>query len=263
MSDTAIVALDGVSLESVSPYVRVFDVIELLPARTTTTRERLGVPGSIITRDHFASRQVRVQFALLTSDDTQRTAALSDIAGWAMSGEYLTIRDRPGQQLKVVCTATPVTMSKRKYTELCELTFTAFGLPFWEDAAERNADIAVFASTPRESTVYPNSGSVKMTPLSLSIKPLEETLTTARIAVNGAEMAFSGLAVPPDSILTIAYPDGYLVAKYTDADGNEVHCLANRTGDEYLPVYTKTENIVTYQTDVRVTITEITRGWYW
>ncbi len=263
MSDTAIVALDGVSLESVSPYVQVSDVIELLPSRTTNTRERLGAPGSIITRDHLNSRQVRVPFALLTSNATERTAALSNIAGWAMSGEYLTLRDRPGQRLKVICTSTPVTMSKRKWTEPCELTFTAFELPFWEDAEPQTAGISTMDNSVYNSIVYPRTGSVETTPLSLSVKPVRKTLTTFKVAVNGAEMAFSGLAVPAGNTLTISYPDGYLVAKYTDANGQEVHCLANRTGDEYLPVHTRTENAVVYETDVQSEITEITRGWYW
>lgn len=258
-----IVSLDGVSLESVSPYVRIYDVIELQPRRTLDSRERLGAPGSVVTRNHLSSRQVRVQFALLTDDYTERTAALSDIAGWATSGQYLTLSDRPGQRLKVTCTATPYTMSKRKWTELCELTFTAFELPYWEDENALDYTIVVFANSDRESTVYPRNGNVQTVPLSLAIKPTAETLTAFRVAVNGAEMAFSGLAVPAGSTLTLSYPDGYLVAKYTDADGNEVHCLANRTGDEYLPLYTKTENRVTYRADARVTIEEITRGWYW
>lgn len=258
-----IVSIDGVSLESVSPHVRIYDVIELQPNRTLNTRDRLGAPGSVVTRNHLSSRQVRVQFALLADDYTQRTAALSDIAGWATSGQYLTLSDRPGQRLKVTCTALPVTMSKRKWTDLCELTFTAFDLPFWEDENTQEATIVVFANSDRESIVYPRTGNVQGIPLNLSVKPTTETLTTFRVAANGAEMAFSGLAVPAGNTLTISYPDGYLVAKYTDADGNEVHCLANRTGDEYLPLYPKTENAVTYWADVRVNITESTRGWYW
>lgn len=258
-----IVSLDGVSLESVSPFVRINDVIELQPSRTTKSQERLGVPGSVVTRDHLASRQVRIQFAILTSDPVQRTAVLSDVAAWAMEGQYLTISDRPGQRLRVICTATPITMSKRKWTELCEMTFTAFGQPFWEDEEPREVDVVVFANTSSQSHVYNTKGNVRTTPLCLSIKPFNETLTAVKIAVNGAEMAFSGLAVPAKNTLTISYPDGYLEAKYIDADGNEVHCLANRTGDEYLPLNTRAENVVTYEADARFTVTEITRGWYW
>lgn len=257
------VSLDGVSLDSVSSYVHIYDVIELQPGRTTTTRERLRAPGSIITRDHLASKPVRVQFALLTDILEERTKALSDIAAWAMQGKYLTISDRPGQQLRVVCTDSPVTMSKRKWTDLCEMTFTAFTLPFWEDVEAYGTVSISFADATTEWTVYPRTGNVRETPLCLSITPEEKTLTAVKIIVNGTEMAFSGLAVPAGNSLTISYPDGYLVAKYTDADGNEVHCLANRTGAEYLPVITRQENPLTFWADARVKFSALTRGWYW
>lgn len=264
-----IVSLDGVALESVSPYVQVSDVIELQPKRTTTTRERLGVPGSIVSQDHLDAKQVRVQFAILTDDPQKRTAALSDIAAWAMQGQYLTISDRPGQRLRVVCTATPITMSKRKWTELCEMTFTAYGVPFWEDAEPVEVSYAIMTLASSSKSHYLSHGNVRAVPFACTVTPRSVDMTYVHLSANGAEMTFDGINVPAGNPLTISYPDGYLTATYTDADGNEVHCLANRTGDEYIPLYLNTSNEITIAiTDadgnpISGTLKVLERGWYW
>ena len=154
-------------------------------------------------------------------------------------------------------------MSKRKWTELCEMTFTAYDLPFWEDASAVQQDCVNFAGATSSWPVYPPSGNVRNTPLSLIITPTKAPLTAVSIAVNGAEMAFSGLSVPVGSAFTISYPEGYLTAVYTDADGNAVHCLGHRTGDEYLPLQPKVSNEVTFWADVLTNVTFSARGWYW
>ena len=46
-----LVTLDDYSMTDVSNLVHIVDVIELQPGRTTNTKERLGAPGSIVTRD--------------------------------------------------------------------------------------------------------------------------------------------------------------------------------------------------------------------
>lgn len=260
MSNTAIVTIDGISIESVSPCVRVLDVVELQPSRTTNAQERLGAPGSVITRDHINSRQVRVQFALLTSDYAQRTAALSDIAAWATQGQWLQISDRPGQRLQVICTDTPLSMSKRKWTDLCEMTFTAFNVPFWEDVLP--VSVGVNGAASATLTLRP-SGNVRQVPLRCAVTPKSGTLSTLTIAANGAKMSFSGLAVPAGKTLSIDYVEGCLTARWTRDDGAVVPCLRYRTGAETIPLNARQNNTVTITANTAANITASAKGWYW
>ena len=253
------VSLDDYAMTDVTRFVRILDVIELQHKRTTNAQERLGAPGSVVIRDHISSRQVRVQFVLLTSAPAERTQALSDLSAWAMQGEYLKISDRPGQQLRVGCTDIPLTMSKRKWTETCEVTFTAFSQPFWEDVTPVQA-----AATLTEGTLPIFApGNVRQIPLTVSITPQEETLTSLTIAANGAEMAFSGLAVPAGKTLAIDYAQGFLTAKWTADDGTVVPCLSCRTGAEFIPLNTRQQNTVAVRADVTVKVNAFARGWYW
>ena len=254
------VSLDGFSMADVSSCVRIVDVIELRPSRTTTSRERLGAPGSFLVKDHLNTRQVRVQFAILTDDEAERTRILSELTAWAMEGRWLQLGDRPGPRLRIVCTDTPLTMSKRKWTELFEMTFTAFGIPFWEDAMPVQAYAA--GTTDCTLPISP-MGTVRQVPLLCSVTPTDNPLTTLRIAANGAEMAFSGLAVPAGKTLAIDYEDGLLTAKWTADDGTVTPCLRCRTGAEYIPINSRQNNNVRIITDVACSVTIGARGWHW
>jgi len=255
-----LVTLDDYSMTDVSNLVHIVDVIELQPGRTTNTKERLGAPGSIIVRDHINTRQVRVQFAILTSDPVARAAALSSLSAWAMDGKYLKIGDRPGQQLRVVCTDTPLTMSKRKWTELCEMTFTAFSTPFWEDVTP--IEVTKKGLTAETLTIFP-PGNVWQVPLRCRVTPVEETLTQFGINAYGATMVFSGLAVPAGKTLVIDYEDGLLSAKWTADDGTVVPCLRYRAGAEYIPLTTRKTNEVIVMADAVSDVTLSVKGWYW
>lgn len=254
-----LITLDDHALTDVSNLVRIVDVIELRPGRTTTAKERLGMPGSVLTRDHLASRQVRIQFVLLTDDHAARTAALSDITAWAMAGTRLKLSDRPGQQLHVNCTETPLTMSKRKWTDLCEMTFTAFALPFWEDVTPTEC----LATLTEGTLVITPPGNVRQVPLVCSVTPGSDTLTHLTIAANEAEMAFTGLHVPAGKTLRIDQENGLLTARWTADDGSLVPCLSCRTGAETIPLYTNRQNTVQVAANTACTIRAGARGWYW
>lgn len=252
------VSLDDLDLSNVSHLIRITDVIELQPDLTNDTKERLGAAGSYLVRSHLKARKVRVQFALLTSDITERTAVLSEITAWAVRGKFLKIGDRPGQLLRVVCTELPTTTSKRKWTDLCEMTFSAFAVPYWEDVA----GVSMMATGTKARLTLSGPGNVEQVPLRCRITP-EQTLSSVRIRANGAEMAFSGLAVPAGETFTVDYVDGLLTASWTAEDGTVTPCLRYRTGVEIVPILARKANQVEVDTDVAAAVTINAKGWYW
>lgn len=257
-----IIMLDGVSLQDVVSGVdlQVLDVIELAPERTTNLQELLISPGSVISRDHITCRKIRVQFVLLTSDDVRRTAVLSDVAAWAMQGRILQLHDRPGQQLHVVCTESPFTQSKRKWTDPCEMTFTAVRPPFWEDVLPSQR--AASAVTTATLFLHPR-GNVHNAPLMCTITPLEQPLTTLTLACAGRQMTFSGLDVPAGRPFSVDYKDGFLTASWLAEDGTVIPCLSKRTGDSHILLTARRDNEVAVTADVPCDIQTSVRGWYW
>lgn len=252
------VSLDDFDLSAVSHLIRITDVIELQPNLTSDTKERLGAAGSYLVRSHLNARKVRVQFVLLTSDIAERTAVLSEITAWAVRGKHLKIGDRPGQQLQVVCTELPATTSKRKWTDLCEMTFSAFAVPYWEDVSGTSARAT--GTGTRFTLLGP--GNVRHTPLRCCITPKQQ-LSSVCIRANGAEMAFSGLAVPAGKAFTVDYAEGVLTAFWVAEDGTVTPCLRHRTGAEIVPVFARKINEVEVDTDVAADVTISAKGWYW
>lgn len=251
------VLMDGIPLAQVAPCARITDVIELSPSYTTDTKDFLGRHGSFLLRHQVKERRVRVQFALLTDDYAVRTAALSAIAAWAQ-GKWLQIADRPGQRLRVVCIEPPTTQSKRNWTALCELTFSAFAVPFWEDGE----GVSVLANGYSASLRFIGPGNVHGAPLRFRVTP-SGTMTSVRFAGNGAEMAFSGLSVPAGAVFSIDCEDGLLTASWTARNSTPAPCLQCRTGDEGIPILPGEINEISVQTDANAEIVAIAKGWYW
>lgn len=251
------VLMDGIPLVQVAPCARITDAIELSPSYTTDTKDFLGRHGSFLLRHQVKERRVRVQFALLTDDYAVRTAALSAIAAWAQ-GKWLQIADRPGQRLRVVCIEPPTTQSKRNWTAMCELTFSAFAVPFWEDGE----GVSVRASGNGVSLRFIGPGNAPGAPLRCRITP-SGTLGSVRIAGNGAEMAFSGLSVPAGAVFSIDCEDGLLAASWTAGNSTPAPCLQCRTGDDGIPILPGEINEISVQTDANAEIVAIAKGWYW
>lgn len=251
------VLMDGIPLAQVAPCARITDVIELSPSYTTDTKDFLGRHGSFLLRHQVKERRVRVQFALLAEDYAVRTAALSAIAAWAQ-GKWLQIGDRPGQRLRVVCIEPPTTQSKRNWTALCEVTFSAFAVPFWED----REGVSVRANGSGVSLRFIGPGNAPGAPLRCRITP-SGVLGSVRIAGNGAEMSFSGLSVPDGGTFSIDCEDGLLTASWTAGNSTPTPCLQCRSGDEGISILPGEINEISVQTDESAEIVAIAKGWYW
>lgn len=196
--DTYTVARSGQPLSAISPLIRVTDVTETAE-ETVRTSPRAAGDGAFLTRASRTSLEVRIQFAVLEADAALRTAILTRIARWARSGDRLTLADRPGLYLPCICTALPAVQSKRKWSGLAEMTFTAYDRPFWQE---------------EEPVCYPLSGgrTVISVPGSAPtvigcalVNATGEMLTDASLTCCGHEMTFSGLAWQPGETLLLSH----------------------------------------------------------
>lgn len=135
--------LDGVGLDEIDPTVFILDIQEQLPQSRITTEDWAGSrDGTRFVREKTLTASVTVRFAVREYDVARRKMIVSDVAAWAHRGSILTINDRPGQRLRVRCTALPVVSSALKWTDTLTVTFTAYEWPFWEDEAESSATVS-------------------------------------------------------------------------------------------------------------------------
>ena len=131
-------------------------------------------------------------------------------------------------------------------------------------SVDRRIPVTVSADAVTEETLHIRpTGNVQQCPLRCSVTPEGGALTSLTIAANGAEMAFSGLAVPAGKTLVIDYQEGVLVAFWTDTDGSRVPCLSCRTGSEGIPLNARQDNAVHIAANTACKLQLSAKGWYW
>ena len=217
------VYMDNMPLSAVDPAIYVTDVQETQPAYDTTAMARARGDGARVTRRVRDSLQVRVYFAVRETDIDRRRDIIQRAAAWAMGGRYLSIGDRPGQRLRVVCDTLPSVTSALRWTQDLIMVFTAYAMPYWE------------ADTPIRASFTGTSGTATIRQAGTAPCFLEAeisntsgaTLTSLSLTADGQKMAFEGLSLGAGKTLKIYYDENWILR--AEVDGASV--LAQRTAD--------------------------------
>lgn len=116
-----------------APSVPVAEIREDAPV---IRRETAMLPfgGSIVTGERRISLTVRMKFTLPEPDMARRQEAIDSLIRWCR-GEQLSISTRPGQVLRVQCTAFPRLTGR--WPEIVEAAFTAYAVPCWQEMSAR------------------------------------------------------------------------------------------------------------------------------
>lgn len=129
------VDLDGVSIRSLSPLIKVTKISERAPKYGTDTAGHPGRIGQILVNNSREELAVQVTFVLTERFDVvARAAAIEAVNEWAKPG-MLAVSYRPDRVLFVnAVTERPAVDDIKSYTSEYTLTFTAYALPYWVDA---------------------------------------------------------------------------------------------------------------------------------
>ena len=134
------ITFNGVSLEQVAP-VKIVDVHVSPIKMTATARERPIAWGADYVRMRGGNRTVSIDFALLTMERSKRQDELAAIVRWARTDEpkKLTISERRGQYLEVICTALPEPSLRQWWESKLRIVFTTMDNPYWTSNTEKTA----------------------------------------------------------------------------------------------------------------------------
>lgn len=202
MSETRYMcAINGQGLQDLDPTIFITDIQESSPKLRANTVSNAFYDGLRLMRMHRQSLAVSVSFCVREYDTARRKSVAEKACEWAKDG-WLTINDRPGQRLYVVCDKLPVIPSALKWTDTLTIGFTAYALPYWQEAI------------PATATYTGTNGNANLSPagnrdcyLEAEITATGGTVNTLTIAVNGKSYAFSGLGLAKGKSLSIGYDD--------------------------------------------------------
>lgn len=246
-------AIDGHGLQDIDPTIYITDIQETAPKVKATTVNSALYDGLYLTRMQRQSLAVTVSFEVHEYDVARRKSVAEMACEWARNG-WLTINDRPGQRLWVVCDRLPVVTSALKWTDTLTIGFTAYALPFWQEAYPATA---IFSGT---------SGSISIAPagtrdcyLEAEITATGGTVNTLTLAVNGRTFAFSGLGLTKGQTLSIAYDDEHHLQSMRIGNASALSKRTAASADDLL-LEPRKPNAVTITANTAVKATIKARG---
>lgn len=195
--------LDGVALHEIDPAVYIMDIEESVPGVNVLTAPHGMGDGQIVVSRRRQSLAVNIRVMVHEYDTARRKEIFTRIAEWAAKGKYLTISDRPGQRLRVMCNALPVAASALKWTNTLSVAFVAYEKPYWED------------EYPTKLVLSGNSGSgfihiggtAENSPLDVAVKPLSGTLNSLTITAGNTKFTINGMNAAAGNETVIGYDD--------------------------------------------------------
>lgn len=247
--------LDGRGLQDVDPAVCVTDIREN-PARLRIETGSLARDDGLRLTGRARERlDVTVCFAVRQSDPGRRALILDDVLAWAGDG-FLTVNYRPGQRLRVRYTDLPALGSSLRWTDTLSVTFTAFAVPYWEDATPAVAR-AGSASTRSALTLVPR-GNADACLLEAEITAAGAVNTITLSAPRG-RFSLTGLGLSAGRKLTVAYEDGLLRLA---VDGISVLDKRGADSTDDIPLTPRVPNTIVVAADGPCTAVVRARGRY-
>ena len=201
--------LDGKSLHSIDPSIRIVDVKEHVPVtRTAAASTALG-DGQHVTQRTRESLSVTISFVIREYTPCRRKAIMQNIRAWAQ-GTTMQLNDRIGMRLTVAVESLPTVLSSMKWTDTCTMTFTASEVPYWEESFAATATAASPNITP--------PGDVPTCPADFTWTADADGPVTLVIQTPLSSITFADLPVTTGQTLTLGHVNGLLTAALDGAD---------------------------------------------
>ena len=200
------VYLNGASLAAADPRIIVLSAREIEPKESVKTMAFGGRDGGFITQRRRDEMTVRVEFAIRERlDRAEWNRALMAARSWCGDG-LLTIAERPGQCLDVICTKLPV--AGKKIFDPLTAEFTAYAVPYWRD---ENANTAQASAGTDGSLWIPGDGIPA---------PVDVTVTAAAamtgltVTAGDTSITLSGISVAQGGTVVFSHDNyGFLSIK--------------------------------------------------
>lgn len=246
------VSLDNNDMAELDDNLLILNVSHDEPKKIIDTAQLGSGDGLYIAREHKERASVTVTFELHHYSIKKRQEACQKVVAWARKGGMLRVNDREGQFLRCICESFPYVNSVRDWTAPLSITFTAYGLPYWQ---EDEATILTLTGASASGTLKV-PGNADDARVEVFIVP-KNTLTNIKITVGSTSISLEGISVASNSSVDIYYDSDVLKIL-----SGKKSLLANRTGASSDDLMAKCggNTSVSVTANVSVTATIMARG---
>lgn len=230
------VALDGLHLDDADARI-VISAVEPGEARENiSAAETAGGFGQRIESRHRSTMDIVVRFKIMQNGRSAagmqvRSEVLEKANAWARNGGLLTTNFKPGKGIRVVLAQPAAEGSLWAFDKEFQLTFRAYGIPYWEDTSKTAAEVD------SEGSNILFRGSAEAQVDAEMENTGSGTIDEAMISIGGVVMSFDDLGLEAGEALVIDHTDDGLLRIRINNEGTYRSAMAKRTpesADDFL-----------------------------
>lgn len=204
------VVLNNVSMADLNENLLILDVSHEQPKFQRETVHVAGREGLVIENQYRETASVTITFELHIYGIAERQSALDSVISWARNGGILKTNDREGQRLVCICDKFPSVNSVKRWTDSLSITFSAYGIPYWED--EQASVITLSGKNASGNMEVSGNGGNALVSCEITARA---TLSQIRVNAGSSFIELSGINIPANGVVKIGYGnDGVLSIKY-------------------------------------------------
>lgn len=198
--------MDGEALSAVDPSLLILDIHHNDPGLQIKKNALGGRDGAVVTGRYLEKASVTISFAIREYNIANRQAVCSRVIKWA-KGTVLKTNDRTGQMLYCICDDYPVINSAMAWTDPLSITFSAYGIPYWQ---EEFAKTATLTDTSENDTLFvPGSADMAFVNVDITAGAAVSSLT---VGCGETAIELTGLALSDGDVVSIAYDQNGLMS---------------------------------------------------
>ena len=235
------VALNNVWLDQVDSRIVITSIEPGDGKESITAVDSAARDGERVTSNRRKELDIAVRFRILergksVSGMQERSEVLEAVNAWAAQGGTLTVNYKQNRRLNVILAQAPGEGSLWDYTKEYQITFRAYDVPFWEDAAANSQEIGTAATG--SATV--NIGGSARTPVTVyMLNTGSGTINEPSITIGGKTMSFTDLGLEVGERLEIMHTAKDLVRiRIRNSGGTYRSAMAKRditSADDFRP----------------------------
>lgn len=249
------ITIDGVSIRSLSPLIRVTNITENAPRIEQELEPHPALAGQLVLGNYRREFTVQVGFVLAEIFDLQaRAEAIDAVNGWAKAGR-LELSYRPNRMLQVdAVTERPNVAKIKEYTQEYTLSFTAYSFPYWVDVLPISA-----AGSGTSGTIELRQAGTLPAFLEATITPTGGTLTGFSLASSGGtSLIVSGCNVAADTPITLEYNAQHF--QLLHAGSTDLRPYITPASNDHVLILPDAVNTITFTANVATTFNLSARG---
>lgn len=245
--------LNGFDLLNLSESIYVEEISEE-PVIALPTENRMPYGVFVLGEPERERLNIKLTVLVKERDRIRRQAVITALKGWAKTG-WLKVNTRDNQRIFVICTA-PAAHSVFSRSQSIDMTFTAFGEPYWQD---ENPIVVTLSGSSGTGSIKPR-GTHKCFLEIEATNTSGGTVTSFSVTGAGQTISFSEISLPNGGTLRIYYDTNHIFR--AEVNGSSIASARTEGSVDDILLQAMTLQTISFSASGSCSVKFIARGLY-